>query len=56
MENVIHNYRFETISLLPTEFSFGNWKMIQKPALIRHEYCLLNRHFSPHLVHAHSKQ
>ena len=27
-----------------------------KTALIRHKNCLLNHQFSPHLVHAHSKQ
>ena len=31
----------------------GKW---QKPALIPHKICLLNHHFSPHLVHAHSEQ
>jgi len=25
-------------------------------AIISHKNCLLNHHFSPHLVHAHSKQ
>jgi len=28
----------------------------QKPALIPHKNCLLNHHFSPHSVHAHSEQ
>ena len=28
----------------------------QKCALISYKQCLLNHHFSPHLVHAHSKQ
>jgi len=28
----------------------------QKPALIPHKKCLLNHHFSPHLVHAHSEK
>ena len=33
-------------------------KMIKKkkPALIAHKNCILNHHFSPHLVHAHSEQ
>ena len=31
------------------------WKMKKKPALIPHKKCLLNHHFSPYLVHVHSK-
>ena len=31
-------------------------KMIQKSALILHKHCLLNHHFSPHLLHIHSEQ
>jgi len=27
-----------------------------KPALILHKNCLLNRHFSPKIAHAHSKK
>jgi hypothetical protein len=30
--------------------------MIKNPALISHKNCLLNHHFSLHLVHAHSEQ
>ena len=29
--------------------------MIKKPALIPNKNCLLNHHFNPHLVHAHSE-
>ena len=38
------------------QFSYGTWENDQKPALIPHKICLLNHHFSPHLVHAHSEQ
>jgi len=30
--------------------------MMKKPALIPRKTCLLNHHFSPHLVHAHLEQ
>ena len=31
-------------------------KIIEKPALIAHDNCLLNQHPSAHLLYSHSKQ
>jgi len=35
-----------------TEFPYGTYENYRNPALIPHKNCLLNHHFSPHLLHA----
>jgi hypothetical protein len=63
MKSLIPSYLFENvlspqfcIKNLLTEFSYGTEESDRRCSVIPHKNCLLNQHFSPHLVHAHSEQ